>query len=226
MTGTQYHNAAAGRPVQGAVASLFHKPRGGRSWRGGVCRMSFDTMSFTARILSACAVVLLVIACAGIPEWSRADEKPAAYSGAACAAGPDGFFATEVWPKVGARSCLECHKAGGDAEESDFVLTDPQRSAAGAGADEVLRHNRDAFTQMARRKTGDQQSRVLLKAVGKLRHGGKQVLAPDSSGYHVLAEFVRRTTAMPSSAEAIARAAAVANKDATPFFDGVVMLDD
>src|SRR5690242_18687490 len=102
--------------------------------------MSFNTMSFTARILSACAVVLLVIAGAAMPRWSRADEKPAAYSGAACTAGVDEFFASEVWPKVGARTCLECHKPGGEAEDSDFVLTDPHRSG-GAGPDEVMRHN-------------------------------------------------------------------------------------
>ena len=49
----------------------------------------------------------------------------------------DEFFADEVWAKVGARDCLKCHKAGGDAEDSKFVLRDPLRSegAAQAGGD-------------------------------------------------------------------------------------------
>jgi Protein of unknown function (DUF1592) len=182
-------------------------------------------MPSVSRLLSACAVVLLVSVCAALTQPGRAEEKAAAYSGAACVAGPDEFFASEVWPKVGARTCLECHKAGGDAEDSDFVLTDPQRSG-GVGSDEVLRHNREAFAQMARRKSGDGQSRLLLKSIGKLRHGGKRAVEPDSSAYHVLAEFVRRTSAPPPSAEALARAEATATKDAPPFFDDVAMLDD
>ena len=38
------------------------------------------------------------------------------------------FFEKTVWAKVGERTCLKCHKAGGEAEESKFVLTDPKRS--------------------------------------------------------------------------------------------------
>src|SRR4051794_38408097 len=189
--------------------------------------MSFDTMSFTARILSACAVVLLVIACAAMPGWGRADEKAAVYSGAACAAGPDGFFASEVWPKVGARTCLECHKAGGDAEDSDFVLTDPARSPDDAGRDAALRHNRTAFAEMARMKVNG-EPRMLLKAAGRLKHGGKQVLKPDSAGYGVLAQFVARVNGPPAGATAAGATSgtATAADDGRPFFDGVAMVDD
>jgi len=142
----------------------------------------------------------------------------------ACTAAGDDYFANEVWPKVGVKTCLECHKAGGDAEDSEFVLVDPQRSAGGADAAEaVLRQNREAFAAMGRAKEGD-QSRLLLKVVGKLKHGGKQVIHPDSAAYGVLAEFVRRLAAPPSEA-AVARALG-ADKDARPFFDGVTMLDD
>ena len=58
----------------------------------------------------------------------RGDEK-APYTGAGCAAPVDDFFADEVWAKVGAQTCLTCHKAGGDAEDSKFVLRDPRKSA-------------------------------------------------------------------------------------------------
>jgi hypothetical protein len=178
--------------------------------------MPLNALSFNAR-----TAVLMVAVCAILATRAPGEDKPV-YSGAACAANVDDFFENEVWLKVGAQTCLECHKSGGDAEESDFILTDPQRTQ-GAARDQVLRHNRDAFAQMARIKEGD-QSRLLLKVVGKLKHGGKQALKPDSAGYRVLAEFVTRLSA-PPSAEAIARALA-ADKNASPFFEGVVMLDD
>lgn len=93
---------------------------------------------------------------------------PPPYSGAGCSASVDSFFTHEVWAKVGALSCLKCHKSGGDAEDSKFVLCDPQRSQGDSQA-EVIRRNRDAFFQMARLKEGD-QARLLLKVVGKLEN--------------------------------------------------------
>src|SRR5687768_2564052 len=83
----------------------------------------------------------------------RTEEKP--YTGASCSAPVDAFFADEVWAKVGARVCLTCHKKGGDAEDSTFILRDPRR-AEGADRDEVLRHNRNAFARMAGLKNKDQ----------------------------------------------------------------------
>src|SRR5207247_6823240 len=50
---------------------------------------------------------------------------------------------------------------------------------------------------------------------------GEDVLPPDSKGYAILAEFVRRVKAPPSTT---ARQV-VDEKDLPPFFDGVVMLD-
>lgn len=146
--------------------------------------------------------------------------KAAPYSGAGCAA-VDDFFVDEVWAKVGAQTCLKCHKSGGDAEDSRFVLRDLERSPAETKADD-MRHNRDAFTQMAKVKAGE-PSRLLLKVVGKLEHGGEEVLKFDSTGYRVLADFVRRVNASPTEtpAEEVAD-----DKNAPPFFEGIVMLDN
>jgi hypothetical protein len=80
-----------------------------------------------------------------------------------------------------------------------------------------MRHNRDAFTKMARLKEKD-QSRILLKAVGKLDHGGADVVKPDSTEYRSLAAFVRRVNAPPTGDIAI-------DPKAPPFFDGVIMVD-
>src|SRR5438552_2275043 len=99
--------------------------------------------------LNAPKFVFILAVCAVLASRAWGEDKPI-YSGAGCAANVDDFFANEVWPKVGAQTCLECHKSGGDAEESDFILTDPQRTQ-GAARDQVLRHNRDAFAQMAAR---------------------------------------------------------------------------
>jgi hypothetical protein len=146
-----------------------------------------------------------------------ADLKP--YNGAGCAA-VDDYFNDEVWTKVGAQSCLKCHKPGGDAEESKFVLRDPRRVSGPAQAD-AMRHNREAFTDMARTKEG-LESRILVKVTGGLKHGGEVVLKPDSAGYRVLAEFVRRVT----YSSAVSTVAPPEDKNAPPFFDGVVMLDN
>ncbi|MDB5354848.1 MAG: hypothetical protein JWN24_1301 [Phycisphaerales bacterium] len=155
------------------------------------------------------------------PTGAARAEETKVYSGAGCPATVDDFFANEVWVKVGAQTCLECHKAGGDAEDSRFVLLDPIRDPRHA-QDDLLRRNREQFVEMGRRKV-DGQSRLLLKAVGKLKHEGKQAIKPNSEGYRVLAEFVRRVND-PSGAMAPRMVAE--DKNAPPFFDGVVMLDD
>jgi hypothetical protein len=130
----------------------------------------------------------------------------------------DDYFADEVWSKVAAQSCLECHRPGGDAEDSKLILEDPAR---GTDRREAMQHNRTAFARMATARKDD-QSRLLLKATGGLAHGGEEVLKPDSAAYRILAEFVRRTTG-PHTKPATS---AAARADAAHFFDGITMLDD
>ena len=72
---------------------------------------------------------------------------------------PEAFFADEVWAKVGERTCLNCHSAGGDAEESKFLLRDSSLQP------ELLKHNRQAFERMAAMKK-DGKSRLLVKVSG------------------------------------------------------------
>lgn len=137
-----------------------------------------------------------------------------------CAAASDRTFADEVWAKVGSQKCLTCHKVGGDAEKSEFVLRDPERSQ---DVDKVaaLRHNRAAFERIARLTEGDGY-RMLIKASGGLDHGGADVLPGDSTGYRILADYVSRVNApvtAPSTDTTV-------DPSAPPFFDGVVMLED
>ena len=129
----------------------------------------------------------------------------------------DRFFEEQVWAKVGEKSCVECHREGGDADGSEFVLVDPEHAGA-SGREAALREDRKQFALMAKTKEKD-QSRLLLKATGQMKHGGKVVLKPDSAGYKVLAEFVTRLYA-----PVVTEAGNVGEEK--PFFDGVVMLDD
>lgn len=165
--------------------------------------------------LAICSLVL-------VPAIVSAEE-PKSYDG--CTATLDKFFLEEVWAKVGSQKCLTCHKAGGDAEETKFVLLDPQR-VTGAEQEKVLRHNHGAFNKIAKLKEG-KEYRVLLKVTGGLDHGGDDVLKPDSTGYKIIAEFVRRANdphaLSPATKPMIDL---VEDKNLPPFFADVTMLAD
>ncbi|MFN0052631.1 MAG: hypothetical protein ACKV0T_10590 [Planctomycetales bacterium] len=151
-------------------------------------------------------------------QGSAADTSPPTMAG--CATAVDGLFENDVWGRIGSKKCLVCHRKGGDAQSSQLVLLEPQANTAADRAT-ALRHNRSAFVRMA--QTMEQgESRLLLKVVGKLEHGGEEVLTADSPEYRLLADFVRRTNApRPDQPTQIA-----AGADETSFFDGVQMLDD
>ncbi len=148
-------------------------------------------------------------------SFVHAAEKE--HPGPACFSNTD-FFTDEVWTKVGAKACLKCHKAGGEAEESEFILRDPARDAA---LGDPMVHNRESFAKMAAAREGT-ESRLLLKAIGELDHGGDDVLAPDSTLYRILAEFVRRENG-ESPSTPFADPAVGAR---VPFFEGVEMISD
>jgi hypothetical protein len=164
--------------------------------------------------------LFLVLAVAMFAGAAARGEEKKTYTGG-CANAVDSFFVDEVWGKVGSQICLTCHKIGGDAEESKFILQNPKRFE-GAAQDEAMRHNRNAFAKMAATKEKD-QSRLLLKVVGGLEHGGKDVLKADSAGYRTLTTFVRRVnnpaTVGPTDLTTI-------DPRAPPFFDGVAMVDN
>jgi hypothetical protein len=162
-------------------------------------------------------LALALLAGLGSSSVVLCDEKPP-QAPVGCAAAVDNHFQDEVWAKVGRPKCLVCHRKGGDAEDSKFVLID-LRKVAGAARDNAMRHNRAAFARMAAVKQKD-KSRMLLKVVGGLDHGGSDVLELDSPGYRLLADFVRRVN-NPGSTKA---PDATAGKG-PPFFQGVVMLE-
>jgi len=170
------------------------------------------------------------------PSAPRADgsSKAARHPGPKCLA-VDDFFADEVWAKVGERTCLKCHNVKGDASDSEFLLRDTARDRT--KRDEALRHNRSTFQRVATAKEKG-KSRLLLKIVGDLDHGGGEVLKKDSTGYRILARFVGHVDRLTASRSRM-RAATDAfdlpfNEDisnrsrhrnnAPPFFDGIEMM--
>jgi hypothetical protein len=123
----------------------------------------------------------------------------------------DAFFIDEVWAKVGERTCLKCHNAGGDASESKFLMQDTSRDLNG------LSKNLAVFLQMAaKRKEG--KSRLLVKPTGGLKHEGGVVLKPGSSGYRILEEFVDRLSEFQGKKDLLA------GYHQPPFFDGLTMM--
>src|SRR5947209_690801 len=132
-------------------------------------------MSFEVR-----AAVLVLCFLAACSTAARGDDR-APYNGPACARTADDYFAREVWPKVGAVLCVNCHKQGGDAEKSKLILQDPRKAQDQHARDEALQHNREAFARLARVKHEDEY-RLLVKVTGGLDHGGADVLEPDSTG--------------------------------------------
>ncbi|MDC0157550.1 DUF1592 domain-containing protein [Verrucomicrobia bacterium] len=129
---------------------------------------------------------------------------------------PDRFFVEEVWAKVGELSCLECHRDGGEAEESSFVLRQTIL-LQGKSLIDANRENFAAFLKMARARK-DGLPKLLRKPIGELDHEGQVVLTPQSTGHLLLGEFVRNLgeEKKPDGKE----------KNPKPFFDGVTMVND
>jgi len=156
-----------------------------------------------------------------------------AQQAAACPAVPGStaqqtWFAAEVWTKVGRLKCLRCHRTGGDAAETSFVLRDPAASLDNS-PQEVLQHNFEAFTRAAQLQS-DGQWLLLQKPAGLLEHGGGEVLAADSTGMRILTEFHRRVLAADTSESprksALTGTPLIRSASATPFFADVSMADD
>ncbi len=164
-------------------------------------------------------LVLALLTGLASPTAVRSDDKSSPPL-MGCPGVVDNYFAEEVWAKVGVRNCLTCHRKGGDAETSAFVLIDPRKSQ-GTAVVEAMKHNRAAFARMAAAKEKN-QSRMLLKVIGELDHGGSNVLEPDSAGYRILADFVRRVNGLGTAKTPTV----AADSKGHPFFQDVVMLDD
>jgi len=132
----------------------------------------------------------------------------------------DRFFSMELWPKVGRSECVKCHKTGGDADDTRFLLQDLSRLPSSEHP-AAVRSNQDAFIRMAHEQH-DARSLLLIKASGGKDHGGQEVLKPGTAGYRLLQEFVRRSR----NPKASTGVAVIASVSPEAFFEDIRMLDD
>src|SRR5262245_22157350 len=89
------------------------------NWPTRLARRSFASGVKEPRMRSALFLLAGILICSA--NVHAQDKKPAINRNL------DVYFENEVWPKVGAAVCLQCHKKGGDAEESKLILLDPKK---------------------------------------------------------------------------------------------------
>lgn len=172
-------------------------------------------------LLAACLLALL--------QQSACSQQVAVCPAGVASTAREAWFAAEVWSKVGRLKCLRCHRAGGDAQDTSFLLLDPEASLD-RSAQDVLQHNLRAFTAAAQLQA-DGAWLLLQKPAGLLEHGGGVVLPADSTGLRILTDFHRQVHSgvdppgtsgeddPPESAQPLLTAP-------TPFFADVTMADD
>lgn len=96
------------------------------------------------------------------------------------------FFLQQVWPKVMANKCINCHAPGGLASErlGRFVLY----PTAYPG---FVEENLSAIRDLAKTEYED-ESVLLRKSRGELTHGGGMQVSPESDEAKLLADLVKR----------------------------------
>jgi hypothetical protein len=169
----------------------------------------------TAQILGS--ALCLIFFANTITAQQTSDQQNSSQSIPGCLM-EDRFFEDEVWAKVGERTCLRCHNEKGEAADSAFRLFKPDLT--GSTDSTWLAQNKTAFDIIAKSVEGD-ESRLLLKATGKLDHGGGEVLKADSTGLKILQRFVRRLNQqdIQQPEDDISKESAAA-----AFFEGLTML--
>ena len=130
---------------------------------------------------------------------------------------PADYFAKKVWHTVLEQKCLKCHKTGGDAEDSKFVLKDPAKDLSAAQSDS-MEHNRTVFDKVSKWKEDDDWL-VLLKVIDEIPHDGGEVLDRDSYQLSILRSYVRGINGEQNIKS-------IAAYEQGPFFEGVSMLDN
>lgn len=96
----------------------------------------------------------------------------------------DRFFLREVWAPVLEGQCAACHSNQGLAKDSDLILYN-------AGWGNYLEANMKVMKTLARTRL-DGESVLLLKATGKMAHGGGQLMAEGDQSFQRLQAFITR----------------------------------
>lgn len=142
---------------------------------------------------------LLVTPAVGGCEGLISDPAGADFdgSGGAAAVGGDGaldgacvpldrFYSASLWPGVIRPRCVSCHRPGGPAQASDFVLPDDDATIA----------NLEVLSRLATSELGA-RPRILVKPLGGDGHGGGPVLSESETAYGLLETFVALVRSPP-----------------------------
>ena len=114
------------------------------------------------------------------------EDEAASGTGHACVSN-DAFFRERVWGEVLGPLCFECHRAGGEAEQSNFVFSDQDTDPSQQGKNESV------FITISKIEfAGEPWS--LAKATGTVTHSGGSIFEVDSAEYRILEEMIARVS--------------------------------
>jgi len=136
-------------------------------------------MNRLPRLKRAAAASLATFALSALVTVACGDSK----DGDSCVSTRE-YFATEVWTKVMAKTCINCHAPAGIAEEggADFRLLPSSYPG-------FMDTNFDAVTETGK-QSYEGLSALLAKPSGATKHGGGEVLKPDTEEYRIMESFV------------------------------------
>jgi hypothetical protein len=136
------------------------------------------------RRLPLAALALALSACGAEPA-AKQDGAPDPGSVAQCVSTRQ-LFAEQVWPKVMAKKCINCHAPGGLAAERHAGLKLYPTSYPG-----FLEQNLVSLRELSKTEY-EGQSLLLRKPMGELDHGGGVQFGADSDDYRLMADLVSR----------------------------------
>jgi len=105
------------------------------------------------------------------------------------------FYEQKVWAEVVAKTCIKCHAPEGVAALQNAKFLQYSQSFPG-----FLELNLANITEIAKTQY-EGTSRLLLKPVGKLDHGGGAIISEGSQEHKTLEEMVRRAESPVSCGE-------------------------
>ena len=134
------------------------------------------------------------------------------------------LFTDEVWPKVLSSKCLKCHKAGGDAGDSPFIMEDPALDGSEGKAASWAKNAKE-FASVAKLRTKDGKNWLVLeKVLKRVPHEGGAVLKEGGERYRILKEYVYSANGVPLPT--METRTNVTMESSGPFFDGIRMIED
>lgn len=156
-------------------------------------------------------------------QESTVTEERASNVPAVCQIPSDLEFEDRIWNRILASKCLPCHRNGGDATESKFILTDLKKFI-GQARDKAIESNRTLLLQLAAEKS-DGVSTVPLKALGELEHGGGAILTTEDPAFIALDAYLTKMLQPTDATNAVKEPLTQEAIPDTNFWEGVRFKD-